>query len=134
MNNFKAKRYKDGKRIRYVHYSGEEGRVMKLTISHRDGGMNYFSSRTEKRGIEIGITEVELSRMGDHVMESSTPMDEVNGRLLVLELPRYSASKVEAVTRQFDAHAPEIARLWRQDNEAARTLLFATAEDAARTV
>lgn len=133
MENFAAKQTNKGKRTRYAYYPGEEGRMIKISISFRDGGQNHFHGSQEKRGIEVGISEVTLERQPSGiVMEGFSPFDDVNGRLLVLELPRYSPKKIESVARTFDAVAPEISRLWAQDRAAGHALLLSTAEAAAK--
>lgn len=130
MDNFKAKTYDKGKRTKFVYYPAESGKMIKISISHRDGGQNYFSGGNEKRGVEVSISQIELSDSGVRgiMMESIMPFDDVNGRLLVLETARFSQKKVEAVAEAFDAKAPEISRLWTEDRAAARALLFETAE------
>lgn len=117
MINFKPRGSMHDKRIRYQYYPAERGTMVKLTIAHRDGGRNYFSGANEKRGIEISLSTIEVSESGTSgvTMESYNPMDEGNGRLLLLEMPRYSAKKLEQIVELFDEKAPEISALWSID-------------------
>jgi hypothetical protein len=132
MQNFKIRQSRDG-RARYLYYPAESGRMVKLEVSHRDGGMNYFSGRTEKRGIEIVITTIELSDQGRGMtMESSTPMNDENGRMMLVETPRYSARKLEKIATAIDARAPEISATWSADREGAKRLLVDIGQEMVR--
>jgi len=116
MTNFKPRGSMHDKRLRYQYYPAKSGQMVKLSIHHRDGGRNYFSGANEARGIEMSISTIEVSESSNGVyMESSTPMDDSNGRILLLEMPRYSAKKLEQTVDLFDAHAPEISALWATD-------------------
>lgn len=117
MTNFKPRGSMRDNRVRYQYYPVESGRMVKLTISHRDGGMNYFSGASEARGIEMSLSTIEVSESGTSgiKMETMTPMDDSNGRILLLELARYSAKKLEQMVELFDEHAPEISTLWSID-------------------
>lgn len=132
MNNFKARHNAHKNRTRFEYHPAKTGEMVKLSISHRDGGRNYFSGADEKRGVEIVITHVSIGESGTPgvSIESSTPMSSGNSRLLVLETARYSSKKVEAVAKAFDDQAPELSRLWKEDPEAGRKLLFDLAEIA----
>lgn len=116
MTNFKPRGSMHDKRLRYQYYPAKSGRMVKLSIHHRDGGRNYFSGANEARGIEMSISTIEVSESSNGVyVESSTPMDDSNGRILLLEMPRYSAKKLKQTVDLFDAHAPEISALWATD-------------------
>lgn len=129
MTNFKPKGSMHDNRLRYQYYPVESGRMVKLSIHHRDGGRNYFSGANEARGIEMAISTIEIADSGVSGirMESMSPMDDGNGRILLLELPRYSAKKLEQMVRLFDEHAPEISALWSVD----RSLAFARIQSIA---
>ena len=132
MNNFKAHHNSNNNRTRYHYYPADQGQMIKLTIDYRDGGMNYFSGKVEKRGFEIAITSVMVGgSIGGAMMEQSAPFADINGRLLLLEAKRYNAAKIEKIANLFDEKAPELSRLWTEDNESARVLLNELAQAAA---
>lgn len=132
MNNFKAHQNSNNNRTRYHYYPADQGQMIKLTIDYRDGGMNYFSGKVEKRGFEIAITSVMVGgSIGGAMMEQSAPFADINGRLLLLEAKRYNAAKIEKIANLFDEKAPELSRLWTEDNESARVLLNELAQAAA---
>ncbi len=132
MKNFKPRHNRRENRTRYEYLPAESGEMVKLAVSHRDGGRNYFSGADETRGVEIVVTHVTLCESGTPGVriENSTPMSSGNGRLLVLETARYGAKKVESVARVFDERAPELVRLWKEDPAAGRKLLMELAEAA----
>lgn len=134
MDNFKARGSMHDKRLRYNYHPAENGRMVKLTISHRDGGRNYFSGAVEARGIEMSITTVSIADSGVSGVrvETSTPMDDCNGRVLLAELPRYSAKKLEQMVELFDEHAPEISALWPVDRALALAKIRAIVAGEAR--
>jgi len=120
MNNFKPRGSMHDKRLRYHYYPAASGLMVKLSIHHRDGGRNYFSGANEARGIEMSISTIEVSQSSPGIMmESSKPMEDGNGRILLAEMPRYSAKKLEQTVELFDRHAPEISALWSVDRSLA---------------
>lgn len=124
MENFKPYHNSNNNRTRYKYYPAEEGQMIKVSIDFRDGGMNYFSSRVEKRGIEIAITSVTVGGSGSGVRsEQSTPFADINGRLLLVEAKRYNAGKIQKIAEALDEKVPELSRIWAEDREAGRALL-----------
>lgn len=132
MSIFEERTSRDGKRKRFVYYPAESGPMIKLEISHREGGRNYFSGANEKRGIEIMASQIEVGDGGNGVMmETSMMVDNVSLRLLVLETPRYNAKKLEIVASTFEANAAEISAKLVANRKEALELLQQTATAAA---
>lgn len=130
MTNFKPRGSLHDKRLRYQYYPAESGLMVKLSIHHRDGGRNYFSGAVEARGIEMSITTVECSSTGNGVtVESSRPMEDGNGRVLLAEMARYSDKKLREMVERFDARAPEISATWSVDRAATIEMIRAIATD-----
>lgn len=134
MTNFKPRGSMHDKRIRYQYYPAESGMMVKLSIHHRDGGRNYFSGAVEARGIEMTITTIELGASGTPgvTVESSRPMEDGNGRVLLEETARYSDKKIKAMVERFDAHAPEISAMWSIDRAATIEMIRSVVSGEAR--
>lgn len=119
MQNFEIRRSMRDKRARYLYYPTASGRMVKLAIDHRDGGRNYFSGGTESRGIEMVITTVEVAEG----VETFSPFDNVNGRMLLMETARYSEKKIREMAELFDEHAPNISASWSVDRQGTLALI-----------
>ena len=134
MNNFKPRPMREGKRMRFSYYPAETGKMIKIEISHRDGGQNYFSGQTEVRGVQVIVSEVEIGSMGGTRIETTAPMSNVNARLLIAEMPRYSEKKLAAIAQAFDPLVPQISAAWANDQQAGLRLLQETARQAAARI
>ena len=135
MQNFKPRGNMHDKRTRYLFYPANEGQMVKLDIHHRDGGVNFASYKQEARGIEIGITVINVGKAeGGVVFEQYSPMSDCNGRFLIVEQGRYSAKKLAKVVEAFDDAAPEICKLWMEDRQMAFDMVRTTAAVAAEAV
>lgn len=133
MKNFEIRHSQRDTRVRYVFYPAAKGRMVKLSVHHRDGGQNYFSGGVETRGIEISLSTIELANSGfssGGMMETSMPMSEENGRLLIVESPRYSAKKLEAIVELLDDHASEICAMWSVDRNGTVDLIRSITQGA----
>lgn len=131
MQNFKERTSHEGKRKRYVYYPATSGSMIKLEIAHADGGANYFSGGSSKRGIVVMATRIELSDAGNGVMmESCNMFDDVGDKMTVVELARYNGKKIEIVAETFDANAPDISALWMDRRGEAMQMLRDTAAAA----
>jgi hypothetical protein len=112
MENFELRHERTSKkraRNSYRYYSKESGPgTVKFVLYHRDGGISYFDYQTKKRGIVFSVTVVDLSGG----FERSSPMDDCNGNLHLVELNAYSAKKLEKAAEILDPHLPEFAELW----------------------
>lgn len=135
MQNFKVRGSAHNNRVRYQFYPATEGEMVKLDIHHRDGGTNMFSYKHEAKGIEISITQVKVQKVGNGMIsEQSAPMADGNCRLLIAELGRYNAKKLEKVALAFDEAAPEISKLWTEDRDMAIDMIRTTAEAAVASI
>lgn len=135
MKHFKPRGSGHNNRVRYVYHSAETGKMVKISISHRDGGMNYFSGGTEKRGIEVSVATVEISeRTAGSFVETSRPMEDGNARYLIAETPRYNKAKLERIASAMDAELPTLAKTWEDDLTAGRNLLVEIANKAGAQV
>lgn len=134
MQNLKQRTSRHDKRERYVYYPRTSGRMAKVEIHHRDGGMNYFSGGTEKRGIEVSVSVVEIGASGNSgcMVESYSPMADCNARFLVTETARYNKGKLERIAAAMDADMPKLAETWEQDTGAGKRMLVEIAERAAK--
>lgn len=127
MQNFKLRVRGQGKRHSYVYYPREEGKTMRIEVSHRDGGHNYFSGQSEARGIEVSVSMVERGAG----VESFMPFDNCNARFFILEAPRYNKTKIERVANAMDEDLPKIVEAWERDVAAGKAMMFDAAKQAA---
>lgn len=116
MRNFQERGNVRNSRKDFVFLPAEEGRMVKMTISFRDGGMNMFDYKNEARGIQLVVTVVNVTNYPGGRMEQSSPMSDTNFRVLLQPLGRYNKKKMDEMVDSFDDFAPEFARLWLEDD------------------
>jgi len=119
MQNFEIRHSKRYNRASYAYYPADTAQMMKLEIDHRDGGLNYSSGSNEQRGIEMVMTKINVVEG----LETYSPFDGVNGRILLTPTARYSARKIQEMAELMDGHAPEISAMWKVDRNAAIRLI-----------
>lgn len=71
---------------------------VKVLLYYTKGGMNYFTSKVEARGIYLSVTPVEISGGNGYTSESYTAFSGI--KQIVLETARYNA-------KFFDAYVPD---------------------------
>lgn len=96
-----------------MHIKDNEYLVMK--VMHKDGGMNYFSSKIEPKGVEVVFTKTEIFVDKTSTIERYTPMDNCNYRILVLEYKRKSQKKLDMVYQFVMDNKEELFHLWLND-------------------
>jgi hypothetical protein len=70
-----------------------EGEYSKIDVNYQAGGMNYFSGKSERRGIYINFTLVER---GEN-FESYSVFGSSSFKILALELSRRSEKRLDEV-------------------------------------
>jgi hypothetical protein len=87
----------------------ENNEYLEITVRHRVGGINHFSGKEEKRGVEVSFTHV----IKDGCIHRSKPMDKRNFRILVFKYKRKSQKKIEAVSAYMTSNIEKIFELWK---------------------
>ncbi len=92
--------------------SGNEGKVITVSLSYSKGGMNYFTGRTDPRGIWIFIRPIEIK----DGFESFIITEGIG--LFVEELKAKSDKKLQAAAERFDGRVLELAAAWTEHGAA----------------
>ena len=75
-----------------------DGKTYDIEVRYELGGMNYFSSRTEPRGIFLGVTPVEKSTSHGATWKSFTAFSGI--KVLLQPLKRYNRNKLYRIAHQ----------------------------------
>lgn len=97
---------------KYFPIENENGRYIKVQVYYSLGGYNYFTYETEKRGIWLSISPVELSRG----MESYVAFS--GNKVCLEELKRSSKKTLAKWEAKIDAIAEDIAKAFTEKNGA----------------
>lgn len=85
------------KNRKYGKYVKLDGKTYSVEVRYAIGGMNWFTNRTEARGIYLSVSPIELmfDGRGNIVMTSYRGWS--GTKMLVLEQTRYNAKKLEQI-------------------------------------
>lgn len=90
---------------KYVSCNGREVNNLRVELYYDLGGMNYFTSKVERRGYYLSVTPVSVSRSSYYTSEQSTAFSGI--KVLLREADRQSKkaeniASIIAETREAD--------------------------------
>lgn len=84
---------------------------IKIEVYYEKGGYNYFTYKTEPRGVYVSVSPVTLEdRPGGYQMESYTAFS--GAKFCVKELKRKSDKALQEVVAKLEPKVEQIARAW----------------------
>lgn len=78
----------------YQKIEGKEKTHSKIKVWYSKGGMNYFNSQVERRGIYVTLTFVELSKAEGYTTETTAIFGQGNFKVLYLQTKKANAKEL----------------------------------------
>lgn len=79
---------------KYLEVAKGDATHLKVELYYTKGGMNYFTGKTEARGIFLSVTPVKRSTDGKYASESYTAFTGIKKH--VLDMARFNQKKFDA--------------------------------------
>ena len=83
-----------------------------IDVSHRDGGMNFFSYKNEQKGVEVSFSKKEIVEKDGYKSMTYSPMDNCNFRLLMYPYNRRSQKQIDRAKQYIDEIGDVLFELW----------------------
>ncbi len=106
----------NAKGTKYTYATGTIGHITEVEVYYSKGGANFFSGGSDRRGIYVSVSPVEIVDYGARpdgsrmMMRSYGVMSGIKAH--VLDLGRQSDKQLAQIAERLDLLAPEAARVF----------------------